>query len=489
MRVAPRVEPVPADDELPPRVDVVVIGGGIIGTSTALFLAQKGISVALCEKGHIASEQSSRNWGFCRQQGRDPRELPLIVESLHIWRTIDRAIEGDTGFRQSGIVYLAEDEKAAAAHEKFLDYARAYQLDTRRIAGAELAALLPGAARQWPSALYTASDGRAEPQKAAPAIATAVRRLGGKVLTNCAVRGLDTAAGRVGRVVTEKGAITCGSVVLAGGAWSRLFCRNLGVTLPQLKVRGSVMRTSTVANAPEASLWAPGLGLRKRLDGGYNVAHGSVTDVDIGPDNLRFAKAFWPALRGSHTGLRLRLGPRFFEELAEPARWPLDRESPFERVRVLDPAPSPDLLDAAAAQLRAAFPAFKDARIEERWAGYIDVTPDAVPVISPVERLPGFFITTGFSGHGSGIGPGAGRRLMADLVTGAPPIVDPARPTVSRASPTARRSKSSPDSERPHGRGSALKNAHITAVASTSWLVMRAGIIDPGQECPLPSSV
>jgi glycine/D-amino acid oxidase-like deaminating enzyme len=423
--MAPRVEPVSADGELTRRVDVVVIGGGIIGTSTALFLAQKGVSVALCEKGTIAGEQSSRNWGFCRQQGRDPRELPLIVESLHIWRGIDRAIEGDTGFRQSGIVYLAEDEKGAAAHEKFLAYARPYQLDTRRIAGAELAALLPGAARQWPSALYTASDGRAEPQKAAPAIAAAVRRLGGKVLTNCAVRGLDIAAGRVAGVVTEKGTTACGSVVLAGGAWSRLFCRSLGVTLPQLKVRGSVMRTSAVAGAPEASLWAPGLGLRKRLDGGYNVAHGSLTDVDIGFDNVRFAKAFWPALRGAHTGLRFRFGRRFFQELAEPARWPLDRESPFERVRVLDPAPSPDLLDAAATQLRAAFPAFRDARIEERWAGYIDVTPDAVPVISPVEQLPGFFIATGFSGHGFGIGPGAGR-LMADLVMSAPPIVDPA---------------------------------------------------------------
>src|SRR5215470_3176932 len=226
--MAPRVESVAADTELPARVDVVVIGGGIVGTSTAFFLAQREVSVALCEKGHIAGEQSSRNWGFCRQQGRDPRELPLIVESLRIWRNIDRTIEGDTGFRQAGIVYLAEDEKAAAAHEKFLDYARPYQLDTRRIAGPELTALLPGAARQWPSALYTASDGRAEPQKAASAIAAALRRRGGKVLTNCAVRGLDIAGGRVAGVVTEKGTIACSSVVLAGGAWSRLFCRNLG---------------------------------------------------------------------------------------------------------------------------------------------------------------------------------------------------------------------------------------------------------------------
>jgi glycine/D-amino acid oxidase-like deaminating enzyme len=117
--MAPRVDPIPADPDLPPRADVVVIGGGIIGTSTAFFLAQKGISVALCEKGHIAGEQSSRNWGFCRQQGRDPRELPLIVESLRIWRNIDRTIEGDTGFRQSGIVYLAEDDKAPPPTSSF----------------------------------------------------------------------------------------------------------------------------------------------------------------------------------------------------------------------------------------------------------------------------------------------------------------------------------------------------------------------------------
>ena len=77
--MAPRVDPVRSDDVLPERVDVVIVGGGIIGTSAALFLAQKGVSTLLCEKGHIAGEQSSRNWGWCRKMGRDPREIPLII--------------------------------------------------------------------------------------------------------------------------------------------------------------------------------------------------------------------------------------------------------------------------------------------------------------------------------------------------------------------------------------------------------------------------
>jgi len=85
------------------------------------------------------------------------------------------------------------------------------------------------------------------------------------------------------------------------------------------------------------------------------------------------------------------------------------------------------------ANLRAAFPMFQDTQILDKWAGYIDATPDAVPVISAVESPPGFFISTGYSGHGFGIGPGAGR-LMAELVTGAPPVVDPAPYRFSRFS-------------------------------------------------------
>ena len=79
--MSPRVDPVRTTTELPAETDVVVIGGGIVGASTALFLAESGVSVALCEKGRIAGEQSSRNWGWCRKMGRDLAEVPLAVES------------------------------------------------------------------------------------------------------------------------------------------------------------------------------------------------------------------------------------------------------------------------------------------------------------------------------------------------------------------------------------------------------------------------
>src|SRR5579864_6193388 len=121
--MAPRVDPVQSEEVLPAQADVVVIGGGIIGTSTALFLAQKGISVALCEKGHIAGEQSSRNWGWCRKMVRDPREIPLIIESLRLWERMNETVEAETGFRTCGIMYLGETEAELAQLEGWLDHA------------------------------------------------------------------------------------------------------------------------------------------------------------------------------------------------------------------------------------------------------------------------------------------------------------------------------------------------------------------------------
>src|SRR3954466_7060516 len=104
--MAPPLEIVPSDTTIPPATHVVVIGGGIIGVCTAFFLARKGIPVVLCEKGEIAAEQSSRNWGWCRQMSRDPRELPLAQEALRIWPELNALVGAETGFRRSGVAYL-----------------------------------------------------------------------------------------------------------------------------------------------------------------------------------------------------------------------------------------------------------------------------------------------------------------------------------------------------------------------------------------------
>jgi glycine/D-amino acid oxidase-like deaminating enzyme len=413
----PPVALVPSIDGLPPRADVVIVGGGIVGVSAALFLARKGIVTVLCEKGVIGGEQSSRNWGWCRMTLRHPAEIPLMRESLGLWRDLGRLAGADTGFRTTGLIYLCGRPGDEDRFEAWLAHARQHQLDSRMLSRTEVARLLPGAARDWPGALYAASDGGAEPEKAAPAIAEAARRLGAIVATGCAVRGIERRAGRVSGVVTERGRIACDAVLLAGGVWSSLFCASLGVRLPQLKVLGSVMRTDPLPGGPEVSAAGPGFGFRKHANGGYIVGQANATIADIVPDSFRFFREFRPSLQAEWRSVRLRLGRRFLAEWRLPRRWALDRASPFEAVRILDAEPSRAVLDAAARNIAAAYPFFRGMTIRERWGGMIDVMPDALPVISAVDSLPGFHLATGFSGHGFGIGPGAGR-LAADLVTG-----------------------------------------------------------------------
>ncbi|TNF65083.1 MAG: FAD-binding oxidoreductase [Rhodobacteraceae bacterium] len=427
----PKPDPVPQDLRLPTRVDTVVIGGGIIGVTTALELAERGQRVALCEKGEIGAEQSSRNWGWVRISRRDPREIPLMIEAIRAWEGMEARTGGRTGYRQTGILFTAQDDRTHAQYERWSRNLAPHQIECRMVSGAELDRLLPGHRMRMRGALYTPLDGRAEPQWAAPTIARAARAAGAHVLTQCAVRSLDIEAGRVAGVITERGRIACDSVVLAGGAWSRLFAGNAGIYLPQLKVLNTVMRTTPVEGGPEASAWAQGFALRRRADGGYTVASGTENMVDLVPDSFRLARAFWPAFRAEWRSLRFRLSRRWAEEAAEARRWTPDEVTPFEVTRILDPAPSQRVLRSSWAAARRAFPVLEGAEVAQSWAGLIDVTPDAIPVISPVEAVPGLFIGTGFSGHGFGIGPGAGR-LLADLVTGRAPVVDPADFRLSR---------------------------------------------------------
>ena len=417
------IDRIAKDDVLPRSTDVVVIGAGIIGVSAALTLAERGISVVLIEKGVISGEQSSRNWGWCRQQGRDPRELPLIIESLRLWRELNQRIEEETGFRQCGVVYLARTAADLEAHEAWLDLVKSYGVDSRLVGRRELDKLLPGSAVPHAGALFTPSDGRAEPALAVPAMARAARRRGAIVLEKTAARGVETRAGSICNVVTEKGRIDCNGVVLAGGVWSRLFCQSLGIDVPQLKVVSSVLRTQPLPGGPEVSASGHGFSFRKRLDGGYTVAHGGVINYDLVPDSFRLLTRFLPLAWMARHELRPRFSSRFGAEWRQPSSWPLDKPSPFEEIRILDPAPQPGVLRAAVRNLKGAYPVFQGLEVAEEWAGMIDVTPDAVPVISGTSALPGLILATGFSGHGFGIGPAAGR-LAADLVTAAPIAVD-----------------------------------------------------------------
>jgi len=405
-----------ADNPLPGAVDVAVVGGGIIGSSTAYFLAQAGISVALFEKGRIAGEQSGRNWGWVRQQCRSPVELPLMMQSLAIWNELPARLGEDVGFRQGGTLYLAENERELAKHAEWLAIARQHGLDTRVIAGRELVEVF-GAGARFAGALYTPSDGRAEPSRAGRAIARGSARAGARVVSHCAVRGIETAAGRVSAVVTEHGRVATRAVVCAAGAWSRLFCGSLDIHLPQLRVLNTVARLPPGPKILEGQAWAPAIAVRRRADGGYTVAHGQTSVHSLVPASFREALRYFPAFRASPRSIRFTVGGDFFRALLTPSRWALDAESPFERERVLAPKPAARELREMREALDAWLPEIASAPFAETWAGLIDAAPDVLPIIGPIDSIGDFYVATGFSGHGFGIGPGAGK-LIAQMVSG-----------------------------------------------------------------------
>ncbi|NUB43163.1 FAD-binding oxidoreductase [Fertoebacter nigrum] len=420
---------------LPAACDVVVIGGGVIGVMSAWFLAERGLRVVLCEKGRIAGEQSSRNWGWIRQQGRDPAELPIMVEALRIWQSLAQEFGDALGFRQTGVLYLANADKGLEGFEAWLPHAEANGVDTRMLSRAEVAAMLPGAAVQWPGGLYTASDARAEPWVAVPLLAEGAAARGVTLLERCAARSLDRAGGRITGVYTEQGRIACDQVVLAGGAWSALFARAHGVNLPQLSVLASVAATEPMAEVFPGAAADDHFAFRRRADGGYSIAPGAEHDFFIGPDAFRHLPKYTTILRRDvkSTHFRPRAPRHYPDGWATPRRWQPDEPSPFEAMRVLNPAPNMATIGRTQDAFARAFPALGRPKLRAAWAGMIDSMPDVVPVVDRVAAIPGLTIATGMSGHGFGIGPGIGR-VVADLVAGHAPGHDLHRFRLSRFS-------------------------------------------------------
>ncbi len=405
-------------DQLPQAVDVVVIGAGIVGMASAYHLARAGKSVLVCEKGVVAGEQSSRNWGWIRQQGRDPAELPVMMESIRIWDSLAAETGEDLGFTRQGSLYLASDESEMAKHEAWMETARQHQLDSRLVGKAEIDKLIEGAEGQWIGGLWTPNDGRGEPTLAVPRLARALQRSGVKVIEDCAVRCLDLQAGRLAGVVTEKGRVACEAAVLAGGAWSAAFLRNQGVALPQLAVRSSAARTNPGPEFYKGNAAGTGLAFRRRQDGGYTVASGDYSEHYVGPESFRELRRYLPLLRSSLKEVKLRFGGTL-ERFTSARRWQPDEVTPFEKTRVLDPAASPQAVARIKKGMEKYLPKLARQGLAETWAGMIDVMPDAVPVIDRAPGIEGLVIATGFSGHGFGLGPGAGR-VVADMIQGKP---------------------------------------------------------------------
>lgn len=401
---------------LPKEADAVIIGGGIIGICTAYYLAKQGLKPLVLEKGRVAAEQSGRNWGWIRAMGRDYAELPIMLEARKLWQDLAEDCE-DFGLRRCGITYLAQSERQVAEYEAWHEEHGA-AAGTQMLSSGALAAMFPEASEGWPGGMCAKEDMCAEPFEAVPAIARAAARHGALIREGCAVRGLERQGGAVSAVVTEAGTVRSKRVLVAAGAWSSLFLRREGVSIPQLSVRANVMQIAGMEGFHEGAAGESNLAFRRRKDGSHTMASLGFHELWVGPDAFRALPHYRQILRGGSFGVKLRaFGPSGYPDgWATARRWRDDEVSPFEKMRVLDPEPHHGALDRMLAQFAARFPARARPKELRRWAGMIDTMPDVVPVVDEAP-IAGVMICTGMCGHGFGIGPAFGR-IMADIMGG-----------------------------------------------------------------------
>lgn len=395
-------DPVASSEGWRSACDVVVIGGGIVGVCTALYLADQGAQIVLIEKGVIGGEASGRAVGFIDSAMMAPEKQAAIAASKTLWAALDRRSGGRTGYRPSGLIFAmdrAPDLMRAA------DWARQPGVQARILSRGEALQLIPTAAEApIKGALFLPTDGHADPRRAAPAIADLAMRAGAHVLQGVAARRVLTEGRRVTGVETERGLIRCRQVVVAAGIWSSLLLRPLGVDVPQLY---GFATASGIAFRP--------------TDQGTHVVGPHLSLAPITPAGLRHARRFRHVLRGLGRVIDLAPNLSHYRLMRRAEAWRGTGPSPFETHRILEPEPRHYSETAALTGIACTFTTAAPPRLIRSWAGALSTTPDNMPIIGALPSHDRILLACGMY-YGFTFAPVAAAILAAQALGGAAPI-------------------------------------------------------------------
>ncbi|ELW4385274.1 FAD-dependent oxidoreductase [Salmonella enterica] len=413
---------------LPEQADAVVIGAGILGIMTAINLVERGLSVVIVEKGNIAGEQSSRFYGQVITYKMTGATFLLHHTGKQRWREMNAKVGADTSYRTQGRVDVPLDEADLEHVRKWIDTMSKdtgtdIPFKTRMTEGDELKSRLKGASSDWKIAGFEEDSGSLDAEIATFVMAEYARRIGVKIYTNCAARGIETQAGKISDVVTEKGAIKTSRVVLAGGAWSRLFMQNLDIDLPTLPAYQSQQIISGVPGAPGGNVALPGnIFFREQADGTYATSP-RIIIAPVVKESFIYGYKYIPLISQPDFPVHISLNEQLINSLMQPTHWKLNEVSPFEKNRDMVAVPDITGLDESLEKLRAEFPAFKESKLIDRWGGAMAIAPDEDPIISAVKEYPGLVVNTA-TGWGMTESP-VSAELTADLLLGEESFMDP----------------------------------------------------------------
>jgi len=357
--------------------DVIIIGSGIIGCSTAYYLAKKGRSVIVLEKGKIIGDGgSSRNGGGVRQSGRDKRELPLVMYGVkNLWPHLSEELEMDVEYYQEGNLRLGKTDNHLKILEGLTDKALSLGLDVQMISGDEARDICPYLSEEVIGASWCPTDGHANPLLATLAYYRKARQLGVQFITEQEVLSIKKIKGAARTVETKNAAFEGEKIILAAGYESRFISQTVGIDVPMTKIL-----LETLVTEAQPPMFYQMLGTAAADFYGHQSTHGSF-------------------IFGGTTGL---------ENADVHQEYPLSTSI---------------ATSSTCRGILGYLPSLKNTKVVRTWGGFIDYCVDAVPVISPVEDVPGLILGCGFTGHGFGIAPAAGT-VLAQLACDEEPVCD-----------------------------------------------------------------
>lgn len=352
------------------RTDVIVVGGGIMGAATAFFLRQRGIAVALIERGLIGQQASGTNFGNVRRQGRYLRQLPLANRSREIWGRLHELLGEDAEFLPSGHLRIAYTDEMTAKIESYANEARHYEFELEIISGNALRDRFPFLGPEVRAGSYSPNDGHANPRLAAPAFGRAAKRAGAAVFENTEIVLVEKVGGEF-HVEAADGRVFCApQLLISAGAWGNRLSTQFGEPVP-LTTQGPQMAVTE----PLPYAIPPVLGVATL------VPHEVVYLRQVKRGNIVFG--------GGNRG----------PASADTSRAYVQPENTLSQFT----------------QISRIVPALNRLNIIRVWSGVESYLPDDIPIMGPSGKVSGLYYAFGFCGHGFQLGPGVGD-VMAELI-------------------------------------------------------------------------
>jgi sarcosine oxidase subunit beta len=359
---------------LPDSAAVVIIGGGVIGTSGAFHLAEAGVDVVLVERSQLASGSTSRAAGGVRTQFSDPLNVEIARRSMDAFRDFGRRPGWDIDLKEVGYLFVLSRESDVEEFQRSVALQNEFGLDSRMLTATEVRELCPLVSGDDVIAgAFSPRDGHATPEGVVQGYAFAARRLGAEIRVGCEAVGIELRGDRITGVVTDHGLIATDTVICAAGAWSRRCGAMVGLDLPVTPLRRQILFTEAIDGLPR----------------------------DL-PMTIDFESSFY-----FH-----REGPGLLMGMSDP------HETPSFSVET-----SEDWIAGLMEIVRRRAPRIADVGIRGGWAGLYEMTPDHNAIIGEAAGVSRFLYATGFSGHGFLQGPAVGE-ILRDLVLGCPTFAD-----------------------------------------------------------------